>query len=358
MPPTLARGIFVILRQLYDPTSSTYTYVLGCEKTGAAVVIDAVFDQFDRDAALIHELNLELKYVLDTHVHADHVTAAWRMKEAFGAKIVLSGNYDAEGVDISVAEGDVIEFGDETLTVLETPGHTEGCTSYVTADRSMVFTGDCLMIRGAGRTDFQGGNVDAMWHSIRDKLFSLPDACVIYPAHDYHGRTTSSIGEEKHFNPRIGGDAHEEDFSGFMHNLGLPHPKMIEEAVPANMKSGQPDSDLPRTINWGPVSQTFAGIPEIEPEWVASHLDDVYLLDVRSQQEFASTKIEGAHLIPLDELRDRVNEVPNDKPVVAVCQSGKRSAMACQILRSAGYEKVANLPGGIVDWMRMALPLN
>ena len=349
----------MIFRQLFVAVSSTYTYILGCEASREAVVIDSVFEQHGRDTALLRELNLKVKYSLDTHVHADHVTGAWRLKEAFNAPIVLSGEYHAQGVDIEATDGMVLSFGNYALTVRTTPGHTNGCLTYVTSDKAMAFTGDCLMIRGAGRTDFQSGDVHTMWHSIREKIFSLPDACLIYPGHDYLGRTVSTVAEEKRYNPRIGGDAREEDFVGYMQNLGLPHPKLLEIALPANLKCGEPGEEFVQgQISWGPVTVTFAGIPELEPDWVARHLQDLYVLDVRSKPEYVGElgHIDGATLIPLDELRARIKEINTDKPIVTVCQSGKRSAMATQILLAAGFDRVANIPGGLIHWSRLALP--
>jgi sulfur dioxygenase len=349
----------MIFRQLFDATSSTYTYLLGCSETRNAVLIDPVFEQYDRDTALIRELDLDVRYVLDTHVHADHVTGAWLMREALKAEIVLSARYDIKGVDVPVDHGDVLAFGNCSLAVRATPGHTGGCVTYVTAGQDMAFTGDCLMIRGAGRTDFQAGDVHQMWHSIREQIFTLPDDCLIYPGHDYYGRTVSTVLEEKRFNPRIGGEAREEDFAGYMENLGLPHPKLLDIAVPANMQCGRPaDGALPGAPDWGPVNMTFAGIPEIRPDWVARHLDELFVLDVRSPGEFEGElgHVESAHLIPLDELRERLEEIPRDKPVVTVCQSGKRSAMAAEILLKSGYERVANVTGGLIQWSRLALP--
>jgi glyoxylase-like metal-dependent hydrolase (beta-lactamase superfamily II)/rhodanese-related sulfurtransferase len=349
----------MIFRQLFDSVSSTYTYILGCDETRDAVVIDPVFEQHSRDTALIRELGLNVRYALDTHVHADHVTGAWLMRMSKNAQTVLSARYGIENVDVPVDHGDVLAFGNCSLAVRATPGHTSGCITYITNDQAMAFTGDCLMIRGAGRTDFQAGDEHEMWKSIREQIFTLPDDCLIYPGHDYYGRTVSTVIEEKRFNPRIGGDAKEEDFVGYMENLGLPHPKLIDIAVPANMKGGRPDEDaMPGEVDWGPVTMTFAGIPEIAPDWVARHIDALFILDVRSPGEFEGElgHLEGAYLIPLDELRERLDEIPQERPVVAVCQSGKRSAMAAEILLKSGYPRVANVSGGLIQWSRLALP--
>src|SRR6186713_1214007 len=210
----------MIFRQLYDQTSSAYTYLLGDDDTREAVLIDCVFERQARDLALVRELGLRLLLVVDTHCHADHVTGAWRMHEALGARICLAGEYGAENVDLPLADGNVLRFGSHALTVLATPGHTGGCLSLVNEDQSLVFTGDALLVRSVGRTDFQGGDAHQLYRSIQERLFSLPDACSVYPAHDYDGRTSSTIGEEKQHNPRIGGGAREEEFVGYMQNLG------------------------------------------------------------------------------------------------------------------------------------------
>jgi glyoxylase-like metal-dependent hydrolase (beta-lactamase superfamily II)/rhodanese-related sulfurtransferase len=296
---------------------------------------------------------------LDTHCHADHVTGAWLMKTAFGSKVGLSPLYNAKNVDLPLAQGDVVRFGKESLEVRATPGHTNGCLSYVTASHQTVFTGDALLVRGAGRTDFQEGNARMLFRSIHEQLFSLPDACVVYPGHDYEGRTSTTIGEERKHNPRIGGAAREEDFVGYMTNLGLPHPKQLAVALPANLRAGQPEDGKapPLGADWGPVVVTYAGVPEIGPEWLAGHRREVHVLDVRSAAEFDGElgHVEGAQLIPLDDLRARASEVAADKPVVVVCQTGKRSALATAILRKAGLARVANLAGGMVRWREMGL---
>jgi glyoxylase-like metal-dependent hydrolase (beta-lactamase superfamily II)/rhodanese-related sulfurtransferase len=349
----------MLFRQLFDASSSTYTYLLADPETKKAVLIDPVFEQHRRDAALLRELDLELVATLDTHCHADHVTGAWLMKNALGSRIGLAATYGAANVDLPLVHGSRVEFGNLALEVRATPGHTSGCLSFVTPDRRMVFTGDALLVRGAGRTDFQQGNPHELYRSIHDQLFSLPDDCAVYPGHDYEGRTSSTIGEEKAFNSRIGGGAREEDFVGYMKNLGLPHPKQLAVAVPANLRAGQPEgSPTPSTPPWGPVVTTYAGIPEIAPEWVARHRNEVSVLDVRAAAEFDGElgHITGAQLIPLDELRARVAEVATDRPVIVVCQTGRRAAMGTVILAKAGVARVANLAGGMVRWRDLGLP--
>ena len=349
----------MLFRQLFDRVSSTYSYLLADETTRTALLIDCVYERHARDAALIRELGLTLAATVDTHCHADHVTGAWLMQQALGSQILLSGAYGAEHVDRTLSDGDTVQFGNATLEVRATPGHTDGCLSFVTADRRMLFSGDALLVRGAGRTDFQNGDAERLFHSIRERLFTLPDDCAVYPAHDYDGRTSSTILEERRFNPRIGGDARQEDFVGYMHNLVLPHPKQLDVAVPANLRSGKPDgATQPQTPAWGPIVVTYAGIPEVDPEWVARHRQAVSLLDVRSSSELSGEfgRLEDALSIPLDQLRARLDDVPSDKPVVTVCQTGKRSAMASQILSAAGRRDVASLAGGMLRWRELELP--
>jgi glyoxylase-like metal-dependent hydrolase (beta-lactamase superfamily II)/rhodanese-related sulfurtransferase len=349
----------MLFRQLFDAPSSTYSYLLADEHTRDAVLLDPVFEQHARDAALLRELGLKLLFTLDTHCHADHVTGAWLMKAALGSQIALSGQYGARNVDLVLSHGDVVRFGSCALEVRATPGHTGGCVSFVTQDRKWVFTGDTLLVRGAGRTDFQQGDARRLFRSIRDQVLTLPDDCAVYPGHDYEGRTSSTVGEERLHNPRIGGAAREEDFVGYMNNLGLPHPKQIAVALPANMRAGEPeDGRLPTRPGWGPVVTTYAGVAEIAPEWVAGHRGEVHVLDVRAPAEYSGElgHLDGAQLIPLDELRARVNEVEAERPVVVVCQTGKRSALASAILSKAGVVRVANIPGGMVRWRELGLP--
>ena len=352
----------LIFRQLFDADSSTYTYLLADPDTKEAVLIDPVFEQHLRDRALLEELDLKLLYTLDTHCHADHVTGAWLMQQATGSKIGISGRYGdmLSGADVLLDHGDVVKFGSRSLEVRATPGHTDGCVTFVLDHHSMAFTGDCLLIRSAGRCDFQQGNASIMYQSITEQIFSLPDDCLIWPAHDYSGRTVSSVKEEKLYNPRIGGEADERDFVGYMDNLGLPHPKKITIAIPANCICGRPeDGTMPVIAAWGPVRQTYSGIKEIEPQWVAENLDQVRVLDVRSVEEFDDDlgHIHGAQLVPLHELEQRVAEVTSHQPVVTVCKSGRRSGQASVILKKKGITEVASMRGGMLKWNQSDLPV-
>lgn len=350
----------LIFRQLFDPQSSTYTYLLGDGETREAILIDPVFEQADRDAALLNELNLKLVATVDTHVHADHVTGAWLLKKRLGSKIAISASGGAEGADIYLDEGDRVTFGQRHIRALSTPGHTDGCMTYVLDDDSMAFTGDALLIRGCGRTDFQQGSPHRLYHSVHDKVFALPEDTLLYPAHDYRGLTVTSVAEEKSHNPRLGAEIGEEDFAGYMNNLGLPHPKKIDEAVPANLVCGKPSDETLAEAGpgWGPANFTFAGFWEIDPIWVEEHIDDVRILDVRDAGEFNGPlgHIPGSELIPLGELEAQAGGLSKDKPIVTVCRSGARSAQAAVMLRKAGFEHVANLAGGMLRWRAQQLP--
>jgi glyoxylase-like metal-dependent hydrolase (beta-lactamase superfamily II) len=258
--PDADLGLRPIFRQLADATSSTYTYLLACPATREALLIDPVFEQARRDAALLRELDLRLVATLDTHVHADHVTAAWLHHQRCGSRIGLAAAAGAEGVDLPLAHGDRVAFGRRHLKVRATPGHTDGCLSFVLDDERTAFTGDALLIRGCGRTDFQQGSPQRLYRSVHERLLSLPGDCLLYPAHDYKGNTVTSVAEERRWNPRFGGPAgrgpDEGDFVGTMNHLGLPHPKQIDRAVPANLRCGRPDSgDLlpPPEPTWAPL---------------------------------------------------------------------------------------------------------
>jgi sulfur dioxygenase len=351
----------ITFRQLHDLRSGTYTYLLADPATKQAVIIDPVFEQANRDFALLRELGLKLVYTLDTHVHADHVTGAWMLKQLTGSRIGLSSASNADEIDLPLSDGDRVEFGRRHLSVRATPGHTDSCITFVLDDQSMAFTGDALLIRGAGRTDFQQGNAHTLFRSIKQQIFSLPDDCLIYPAHDYKGLTCSSVAEEKEFNPRIGKDRSEHDFVGYMQNLNLPHPKQIAIAVPANMKCGHTElAHEMQAPTWAPLRYTYAGINEVDPDWVAEHDGgSLQIVDVRDADEFNGMlgHISGARSIPLPELGAHLEALDKDVETVAVCRSGARSAQAATMLEKAGFTKVANLAGGMINWNNQRLPV-
>jgi sulfur dioxygenase len=346
----------MIFRQLFDPQSSTYTYLLADPGSREALLIDPVFEQVRRDAALIDELGLKLKWTLETHVHADHVTGAWLLREKLGSRIALSKASGADGADQYLGSQEKIFFGKRSLETRATPGHTSGCMTYVLDDRSMAFTGDALLIRGCGRTDFQQGDARTLFKSVRTQIFSLPEDCLIYPGHDYRGLTQTSVGEEKLYNPRLAESVGEGDFVGYMTHLGLPHPKQMEVAVPANMSCGKPKTttaaDPLIDPSWAPLTFTFAGIWEVQPHWLEEHLRDVQIVDVREPDEFNGPlgHVPGAKLIPLGSLKDKSSALSKAQPLVVVCRSGARSAQATVLLGKAGFEKVANLSGGMLRW--------
>ncbi|CAL61101.1 putative Hydroxyacylglutathione hydrolase [Herminiimonas arsenicoxydans] len=236
----------MIFRQLFEPLSSTYTYLLADEQTGRAILIDPVVSTMDRDLAEVRRLGLTLAYTIDTHIHADHVTAALELKRAVGSKIAAPAHDRLPCIDLGIEEGKPFQVDGITLQPLHTPGHTDGHFSYLFNDR--VFTGDALLIEGCGRTDFQNGDADALYKSVREKLFALPDETLVYPGHDYKQRFVSSIAQEKARNPRLGGNKTLEEFKHIMANLNLPYPTFIDYAVPGNRQCGVCPPNLPENL--------------------------------------------------------------------------------------------------------------
>ncbi len=227
-----------MFRQWLEEVSHTYTYLIADEKTGRGFVIDPVVETFERDCALIDELNVKIEWVVETHVHADHVTAASLFRKKFQSKIGVSKFSGAEKADRYFDDGETLDLAGMRVQALATPGHTDGCMSYYVPSLQSVFTGDTLLIRGCGRTDFQQGSSEKLFHSVRDKLFALPDTTMVYPAHEYKGRSVSTIIEEKKFNPRLNLKITLSEFQNIMANLNLAKPAQIEKAVPLNMQCG------------------------------------------------------------------------------------------------------------------------
>lgn len=356
----------MIFHQLFESESSTYTYLLADEASGEAVLIDAVVETMERDLALVHELGLKLLYVLDTHVHADHVTAAGSIRDRVsGVRTGLSHRAGVACADLALKEGDKIAFGRYHLQVLETPGHTDSCLSLYVEIRpetdgfeALVFTGDALLIRGCGRTDFQQGSSDRLYESVTSKLFTLPSETKVYPAHDYRGHTSSSIAAEKRHNPRLGQGRTKEQFVKIMSELKLAQPKKIHEALPANLVCGK------RGLMFEPRMEN--GIPEITPEDLASAMgksdwssQGIRLIDVRRPDEFTGEfgHIPGSELVTLGpDVQKLIDEGSPEQPIVFICRSGGRSGQATEYARQKSYQTVFNLRGGMIRWTELSLP--
>jgi glyoxylase-like metal-dependent hydrolase (beta-lactamase superfamily II) len=233
----------MIFRQLFDPETSSYTYLLADGQSREAVLIDPVIEQLERDLTLVRELDLKLAYTLETHVHADHVTASGRCRDLLGSRVVVGARTGVTNADVYLTDRERVVFGDRALEARLTPGHTNGCVTYVLPYEQLAFTGDTLLIRGCGRTDFQQGNAGELFRSVRSQIFSLPDTFLLYPGHDYKGRTVTTVGEEKRYNARLSCEKTEADFVEIMDKLELAYPKRIDLAVPANLESGRAPAD-------------------------------------------------------------------------------------------------------------------
>lgn len=249
----------MIFRQLFEPLSSTYTYLIGCEETGKAILIDPVIATIDRDLAEINRYGLTLAYSVDTHIHADHITSALALKKRVGSQIANPIIDRLPCADLYLEEGKPLSIGSIELNPLHTPGHTDGHFAYLIGNQ--VFTGDALLIEGCGRTDFQNGNSEDLYKSIHGKLFSLPDEYLVYPGHDYNNRFVSSIGQEKIRNPRLGGLKTMDEFKAIMASLNLPYPNFIDYAVPGNKACGICPKDLPEDLEkyCGQITESVQG---------------------------------------------------------------------------------------------------
>ena len=335
----------VLFRQLFDPDTSTYTYLIADTSTQEAVLIDPVREQVNREVELLGELDLKLVATLDTHAHADHVTGADSLRKRLGSEVIIAKASGADNADRYVEHGDTIEVGGITVEVRATPGHTSGCVTYVMQAQdapAMAFTGDALLIRGCGRTDFQQGDSATLYNSVHEQVFTLPDDTLIYPGHDYKGRMVSTVREERRFNPRLGGGRSEAEFCEIMAALDLPFPRRINEALPANMRCGG---------SWAPVRRT-EGAPEVSLNWVRDNRDRVRLVDVRAPEELEGPlgHIPGSLNAPLPELTEHAKSWDRNGQYILICRSGRRSLEAARILEGMGFTAVASMDGGMAAW--------
>lgn len=348
----------MLFRQLFDRQTCTYTYLLADEASGDAILIDPVREHLARDTQLLRELGLTLRYCLDTHVHADHVTAGGQLRLSHGCKTVLGSRSGASCADVLADHGDEIRFGRYGLEVRHTPGHTDGCVTYVCHDANMAFTGDTLMIRGCGRTDFQQGDARTLYQSVHEQIFSLPDTTHLYPGHDYKGRTRTTVAEERAHNPRLGGANTVDDFGRIMDNLKLSHPARIAESVPSNLMCGVPgqveglSAETPLDTSWGDIQRRADHVPEVTVHWLHAHRDAVEVIDVRHPDEIESgpASVPGSTIVPLAQVAEAATTWGNNKPVVVMCRTGGRSARATAEAIHAGATRVASLRGGAASW--------
>lgn len=340
----------IVFRQLFERETSSYTYLIMDLVTKEALIIDPVLETAERDLKLIEELGAHLKYTFDTHVHADHITASGELKKHTGAQNCASAQSAPECADIKMNEGEVLKMGEVTFKALETPGHTNSCMSLYSPELGAVFTGDSLMIRGNGRTDFQQGSSEKLFQSIQNKLYKLPSETTVYPGHDYRGYMSSTIGEEKNFNPRISEATSLKSFVQTMDELKLAPPRHIHTAVPANMACGNIKSSLvfkPQVVD---------GLPEVTPQILNEELKRAFYIDVRGRDEWTGEfgYIPGAKLVTLGpDLEDFMKGVDKDKEIVFICRSGGRSARATSVFRQLGYKNAINLQGGMSLWSRL-----
>lgn len=339
--------------QLFDTASSTYTYLVFDPTTREAALIDPVDAQIERDLAVLREHGLRLIYTIETHAHADHITSAGQLAELAGAKTVAPAGCGIRTAAVQLQHGDTLHFGQEEIRALATPGHTPGSMSYVW--RNHVFTGDALLINGCGRTDFQGGSAQALYHSLTQVLFALPDDTLVWPGHDYQGRTHSSIGHEKAHNARVAGKT-EAEFVAIMAALHLPPPARIDEAVPANRSGGLRHDAHPGLQLQPQPAQGYAGdvSPQLAWQWVQS--GEAVLVDVRSDAERAWVGfVPEARAVAWKQWPGMVDNpnfdaelraaVPSDKKVVLLCRSGVRSVAAARRATELGLQAYNILEG-------------
>jgi glyoxylase-like metal-dependent hydrolase (beta-lactamase superfamily II)/rhodanese-related sulfurtransferase len=341
----------MIFRQMFDSVSGTYSYLIASRRGAEALIIDPVLEKVDRYVKLLQELDLRLVKAVDTHLHADHVTGLGELRNRTRCITVMGEQSKADVVSMRIADGERLEIEGVGLDVIYTPGHTDDSYSFVMEDR--VFTGDTLLIRGTGRTDFQNGDPRQQYESIFGRLLKLPDDTLVYPAHDYKGDTVSTIGEEKRSNPRLqvsGVEAYVE----LMNGLNLPNPKMMDVAVPANMHIGFAQDDV--------AAKGWALTPEQAVQLIGA--GDTTLVDLRERRERERHgRIPGSVHAPYPSLSAEIAQdgllhvLSKTRRIVFFCAYGERSAMAVQAARDAGIDSAVHIHGGMAAWKNAGGPV-
>jgi glyoxylase-like metal-dependent hydrolase (beta-lactamase superfamily II)/rhodanese-related sulfurtransferase len=336
----------VIFRQLFDSVSSTYSYVLASRRGGEALIIDPVLEKVERYLKLMEELDLRLVKAVDTHLHADHITGLGALRDRTHCVTVMGEQSKVDVVSMRIADGDLLTIEGLSLEALHTPGHTDDSYCFLFGDR--VFTGDTLLIRGTGRTDFQNGDSRAQWASLQ-RLLRLPEETLVFPGHDYKGDTVSTIAEERRFNPRLKArDA--EDYAALMASLNLPNPKMMDVAVPANMHQGLHQEEVARR-GWAVSAEEAKSLVG---------LSDVALIDLRERGERERKgAIPGSLHAPYTDLMDNIDDgglihglALGGKAIVFYCAFGERSAMAVQAAQDKGLTSARHIEGGMAAWIK------
>ncbi len=343
----------MIFRQLFDSVSGTYSYLLASRAGGEAMILDPVLERVDRYCQLMRELDLKLVKAVDTHLHADHVTGLGELRDRTRCVTIMGEQTKADVVAMRVADGDKVTIEGITLDVMYTPGHTDDSYSYLMGDR--VFTGDTLLIRGTGRTDFQNGSAREQYDSIFNRLLKLPEETMVFPAHDYKGDTVSTIGEEKRYNPRLQVRSVDE-YVELMNNLKLPNPKMMDVAVPANIRVGLHQDDLAKQ------GLSFSAAEAIR----SLGRPDILLVDLRETSERAKHgTLPGALHAPYPGIGDSLKPggmlrevaTATGRRIVFICAYGERSAMAVKAAKEAGLTNPAHIAGGIDAWKKAGGPV-
>jgi glyoxylase-like metal-dependent hydrolase (beta-lactamase superfamily II)/rhodanese-related sulfurtransferase len=343
----------MIFRQLFDSVSGTYSYLLASRAGGEALILDPVLEKADRYCQLLRELDLRLVKAVDTHLHADHVTGLGELRDRTRCVTIMGEQSKADVVAMRVADGDRVTIEGLCLDVMYTPGHTDDSYSYLMGDR--VFTGDTLLIRGTGRTDFQNGSARAQYDSIFGRLLKLPDETMVFPAHDYKGDTVSTIGEEKRYNPRLQVRSVDE-YIELMNNLKLPNPKLMDVVVPANMHVGLPQDEL---VKQGQVLSAREAIENLGRP-------DILLVDLRESSERAKHgTLSGALHAPYPSIGESLQPggmlrevaAATGRRIVFFCAFGERSAMAVTAATNGGLTNTAHIAGGIDAWKKAGGPV-
>jgi sulfur dioxygenase len=343
----------MIFRQLFDATSGTYTYLLASRRGGEALIIDPVLERVDRYLQLIGELDLKLVKAIDTHLHADHITGLGALRDRTRCVTVMGEQSGVDVVSMRIADGDRLGIEGISLDVAYTPGHTDDSYSFIMPDR--VFTGDTLLIRGTGRTDFQNGDPRSQYESIFHRLLRLPEETMVFPAHDYKGDTVSTIGEEKRYNPRLQVKSVDE-YVALMNNLNLSNPKMMDVAVPANMRQGLAQQEIARR-GWAMTAEQAKALVGTR---------DSVLIDLRERAEREKHgMIPGSLHAPYPDLQGNIQEggmlhelaSATNKRLVFYCAFGERSAMAVQAAQDAGLATACHIHGGMGAWKKADGPV-